>query len=134
MLGCPMHMWCNVLKPKTFSRYLVTFYLWISLEHLNLCLNKLWSVKWVLYTSVKCGVWIQVQLDKIWTSKLNSKLKSITYTFLPVLEFNVWFNFGVFNKMNFINNFAQTLVPLVSTKFVLCNDAIDLEGCLLINH
>ena len=69
------------LTSKILLRYFVAFYFWISLKYLKLCPNKLWGINYVLYTSVKCRVWIQVQTIKIWAPNLN-----------PNLNFSTWSN------------------------------------------
>ena len=43
---------------------------------------------------------------------------------MVVLGFSFEFKFEGFIKMNFSNKLVITLVSFVSTKFVLCNDAI----------
>ena len=126
IISFAMHlMWCNELEQKIILRYFVTFYFWISLKHLKLCPNKLWSVKGVLYTRMKCGVWIQVQIIKIGTSKLKSELNSNTKNFFHKSWNSVFeFIFGEFIKMNFSNKVASTIVSLTGTKFVLTNGGI----------
>jgi hypothetical protein len=126
-------VWCNVLKPKILLRYFVTFYFWISLKHLELCPNKLWGVKCVLYTSVRCRVWVQVQPTKIWAPNLKSELKFNTYIFVS-LGIQLWIQFWGIIKMNFSNKHVVTLVSFVGTKFVLCNGAIGCSVWLIINN
>jgi len=63
--------------------------------------------------------------SKNWKSALNQ--------FLVVLHSNIDFNLGRIIKINFINNFALTIVPLFSTMFVLYNGGIDSIVWSLIN-
>ena len=98
-----------------------------------MCPNKLWGVRCVLDTSVKCRVWVQVQPTKIELQIWNWNWSSILDHDLA-LDYNIKFNFGVFIKMIFSNKFVQTLVPFDNTNFVSYNGATGWKVCSLINH
>ena len=94
---------------KSHLWFFVTFYFWNSLKHLKLCPNKLWSVKCVLWTSVKYRVWFHVKLVKIWAPKLNLAWFSTLSHFLLSLKISVevhclglnWHEFHILSLCNF---------------------------------
>jgi hypothetical protein len=85
----------------------VTLYFGISPKHLDLCLNKLWSVKSVLYTRNKCGGMNQVQTIKILAPNLKQELNyntchSMAKYWISIIKFIL----GELIKMSFPNKFA----------------------------
>ena len=122
-------------NPKFLLRYLVTLYFWISQKYLKSYPNELGSVKSVLFSSIKYRVWVQVQLTKNWAPSLKLKFKFNTWSYLDKYWILILISIvGNLLKWLFINNFVQTIVSFISTKFVLCNGIVYWKVWLIINH